>query len=177
MPYKKVNNLTFEDARIVFRNFSGKPSKFNNNGNRNFCVVIEDDDLARQLIDEGWNIKRFKPREDDDSDPNYYIQVAVNFEYNPPSVYLICGNKRTALDEDTIDTLDHAEYRTADLIIRPYCWDVGDKSGIKAYLKTMYVTIEEDELAKKYSGFDEPSVLTPDGFYPTGALDEDDLPF
>lgn len=165
MAYKKVNNLTFEDARIVFRNFAGKASKFNNAGNRNFCVVIEDEERAKALIDEGWNIKRFQPR-DDDEEPNYYIQVAVNFEYNPPSVYLLCGDRRTSLNEDTIDTLDHAEYRTADLIIRPYCWDVGDKSGIKAYLKTMYVTIEEDELARKYADIDNGE-----------NFDDDDLPF
>lgn len=151
MAYRKVSNLTFEDARIVFRNFGGKASKFNTNGNRNFCVVIDDEEKAQAMIEEGWNVKRFRARDDDDTEPGYYIQVAVNFEYNPPSVYLLCGDRREALTEDTIETLDHAEYRTADLIIRPYCWDVGDKSGIKAYLKTMYVTIEEDELAKKYA--------------------------
>ena len=159
-----MNNLTFEDARIVFRNFAGKATKFNNNGNRNFCVVIEDEERALALIEEGWNVKRFKPRDDDD-EPNYYIQVAVNFDYNPPAVYLLCGEKRTALNEDTIDTLDHAEYRTADLIIRPYCWDVGDKSGIKAYLKTMYVTVEEDELARKYAD------------YGATDFDDEDIPF
>lgn len=155
MPYKKVSNLTLEDARIVFRNFSGKPSKFNNDGNRNFCVVIEDPDQASALIEEGWNLKRFRPRDDDDGEPQHYIPVEVEFKYYPPSVYLISGKRRTALNEDTIDILDREEFRAADLIIRPYCWEVGDKSGIKAYLKTMYVTVDEDELAKKYEGYDD----------------------
>lgn len=155
MAYKKVNNLTLQDARIIFRNFAGKASKFNNAGNRNFCVVIEDPEQAQALIDEGWNVKQFRPRDDDEEEPAHYISVAVNFEHNPPSVYLLTGNRRTVLTEDTIDTLDHADFRTADLIIRPYCWDVGDKSGIKAYLKTMYVKVEEDELAKKYAAYDD----------------------
>lgn len=167
MAYKKVNNITLQNARIIFRNFAGKPSKFNNMGNRNFCVVIDDPEQAQALIDEGWNVKQFHPR-DDEEEPAHYISVSVNFEHNPPSVYLITGNRRTVLNEDTIDTLDHADYRTADLIIRPYCWDVGDKCGIKAYLKTMYVTVEEDELAKKYAEYD-------DGVSPDYC--EEDLPF
>lgn len=170
MAYKKVNSLMFEDARIVFRNFAGNASKFNKAGNRNFCVVIEDDDYAQELINEGWNVKQFNLR-DGEEHADHYIQVAVNFEYNPPSVYLICGEERTVLDEDTIDTLDHAEFRTADLIVRPYCWEVNDKSGIKAYLKTMYVTIEEDELAKKYG--------THGGYSDAGGPDigDEDYPF
>ena len=165
MPYKKVNNLTLEDARIIFRNFEGKQTKFNNAGNRNFCVVIEDEEKALALIDDGWNVKKFRPRDDDD-EPAYYIQVSVSFEHSPPAVYLITGNKRTVLDAETIKILDHAEYRTADLIIRPYCWDVGDKSGVKAYLKTMYVKVEEDELAKKYAEFED-----------CESVDDEDLPF
>lgn len=166
MPYKKVKNLTLEDARVVFRNFSGKATKFNNAGNRNFCVVIEDEEQAARLIEEGWNVKQFRSRDDDDGEPQHYIQVAVEFDYYPPSVYLLCGDKRTTLDEDTIDILDREEFRTADMILRPYCWYVGDKSGIKAYLKTMYVTVDEDDLAKKYAAYDD-----------ADALSDEDLPF
>lgn len=153
MAYKKTNNIMIEDARLIFKNFSGEESKFNRAGNKNFCVVL-DHDMADDLVAEGWNIKYLRPREDGE-EPTPYLQVTVAYGNIPPKVIMIAGRNKTPLDSVSIGTLDYAEIANVDLVIRPYNWEVNGKQGIKAYLKTMYVEIEQDAFASKYDFDDE----------------------
>lgn len=144
----RLKNVSIENARICFRNFSGKAGTFNAEGIRNFCVIL-DDRLADQMKEDGWNVKYLKPREEGET-PQPYISVAVSYRNIPPKIVLVTSHGKSVLSEDTVGTLDWAEIENVDLIFSPYPWEMNGRSGIKAYLKTMYVTISEDEFESKY---------------------------
>ena len=145
-----ANNLVLEGVRIGFRNFEGKAGKFNNAGNRNFCVFIDDLDLANKLGEDGWNIRYLPAREEGDP-PRAYLQVKVRFDPIPPKIVLVSSKGKKVLDETNINILDWAEIQNVDIIIRPYNWHTMGGTGIAAYVQTMYVTIVEDEIELKYS--------------------------
>lgn len=151
-------NIVIENARIAFRNFSGKEGKFNPAGRRNFCVFFEPD-LGRQLEQDGWNIRWLQPR-DENEEEQAYLQVAVSYDNIPPKVILVTGKGKSQLDEESINILDWAEIENIDLIIRPYNWDVNGKTGVKAYVKSMYVTLVEDEFESKYVDVPDSAVNT-----------------
>lgn len=145
-------NLSIENARMIFLNFEGREEKYNRRGDRNFAVALEAP-LAEQLAIDGWNIKCIQPH-DEYEEPLYYLPVAVSYSNIPPKVYLVTSRNKVLLDEDTVAQVDTLDIATTDLIITPYNWEVNGKSGVKAYLKTAYITIEEDEFAYKYDRSD-----------------------
>lgn len=143
MATANVNNVVIENAHIWARNFKGEEHlPYNPKGRRNFCLSL-DPDLAQEMIDEGWNVKY-------DRDDIPYIPVAVSYDKYPPKIYKVTSRGKTLLDEETVGDLDDDEIVGIDLILRPYCWNVNGSNGVKAYVKNMYVTIQENALYDKY---------------------------
>lgn len=139
--------LQIDDAKIIFRNFSGKASKFNREGDRNFAVVIEDEEIAEALTKEGWNVKIKPPREVSDT-PFMYLPVKVKFNMRGPNVYLRSGEATNKLDDESIDILDNIDIISSDMDIRPYDWDVQGKTGRTAYLQSIRVDQQIDRFSR-----------------------------
>lgn len=148
-PNARLDTITFENSRLIFKNFSGEPTKLNRAGGvRGFNLVLSEEEYESMLRD-GWNVKRRDPREEGD-DPLFHLPVKVSFGGRPPTIVLITSSGRTFLDEETVGILDKQIAVNVDLIIRPYHWDVNGTTGVSAYLQTMYFTMEEDDLQRKY---------------------------
>lgn len=145
--------LQIDDARIIFKNFEGRGDKFNREGDRNFSLLIEDENTANALIKEGWNVK-IKPGREEGDDPFMRLPVKVKFTDYGPNVYLVTGNRRNELDEESIGCLDNIEIESVDMDIRPYDWEVNGRTGRTAYLQSMEVVQRIDRFAARYSGND-----------------------
>lgn len=148
MSKKNLPLLEIEDAKIIWRNFKGEAKEFNAQGDRNFCVVL-DEDTAKALMKDGWNVKPLKKREEDD-EQEYFTQIKVKFGKRPPKIVKYKNGKAIELDEESVANLDDADISHVDLIINPWEWNVQGKSGVKGYLKSGYFTIAEDRFESKY---------------------------
>lgn len=148
MEIRHLNNgiCQIDDARICFRNFSGEAGKYNREGDRNFAVIIPDQEIADEMIDRGWNVKIKEPREEGE-DPFMYLTVKVKFNGNGPHVYVQSGRNMNQLDEESVGMIDDIDISSVDLDIRPYEWEVNDKTGVTAYLQSMKVVQNIDRFA------------------------------
>lgn len=153
--------LQIDDARLIFRNFSGKPDKFNREGDRNFAIVIPTQEQADALLNDtnewgvGWNVKIKPPREDGD-EPFRYLKVKLSFNDRGPAIYLNSGGNRRRLTEETIGILDNIDIERVDLDIRPYD-DTGNYGPFRsAYLQAMEVVQNIDRFAARYAGEEYP---------------------
>lgn len=150
--------LQIDDAKIIFKNFEGRGDKFNREGDRNFSLLIEDPDTADALIKEGWNV-RIKEGRDPDDGPFMRLPVKVKFTDYGPNVYLITGDRRNELDEESIACLDNIDIESVDMDLRPYDWEVNGRTGRTAYLQSMQVIQRIDRFAARYASMHEDEKL------------------
>ena len=141
--------LQIEDARIIYRNFAGVGSKYNREGDRNFAVIIPNQEIADELIADGWAVKIKPPRDEDDS-PFMYLPVKIKFNNRGPAAYVKSGNSVQRLNEDTIGMLDEIDIQSVDMDLRAYDWEVNGKTGRSAYLQAINVIQNIDRFVAQY---------------------------
>jgi len=157
---ERIDDVTVKGIKgnqIIFRNFEGQANKFNNAGDRNFCLII-DDELADELESKGFTIKRTKGGDDYDSVP--YIKIKVGFTLksgednpHPPRIFKIDSAGYRMLDKNTVKVLDGCRFKNVDLEFRGNSYidrDTGEPK-YSAYLSSFYATLEESDLEREYN--------------------------
>ena len=178
---KRVSNIVIENANIIpgFKNFSGRVTRGNPTGKRQFCVEL-DWELAEKLKNDGWNVKvytynpeqfaelskdgwnvKLKVSEDPDAEPLVFLQVNVRFDKVPPKILMVSKKNEIQIGESEVKDLDEYSFIKTNVIISPYHYETADKSGITAYLHTLYAVIDESPLDR----------------WRSERIDDDDLPF
>ena len=184
--HRRLGNVTIEDAQLMFRNFAGEEGPYNAAGDRSFSIRLTPED-AQMLLKDGWNVKTRPPREEGD-DEMHYIKVAVSYKNRPPTVVIVTQRwnrqtqafepARTTLPEDFVELVDSLDIAKADLVLNPYRWNVRGETGIKAYLKSIYITVQQDDLELKYAQIpevDQRGNLMEIGSAPHEAFDPDEV--
>lgn len=170
----KRNTIEIENAQIRFKNFSGvqkqanvggRMTVVNDQGNRNFNVILDptksniywnkelvtNPDFGQELASLGFSVS-VKPGREEGESTEYRLPVHIGFGNITPEIYLICNNKKTLLTEDTIGTLDGADIIQADITInngKPYIARDGSEK-VKAWCNVAYFTIAQSRFASKY---------------------------
>lgn len=147
--------LQIEDARIIYRNFGGEASKYNRKGDRNFAVIIPNQEICDQLTAEGWNVKIKPPRDEDDT-PFMFLPVKVKFNNRGPNIYVQSAGNVKRLTEETVGMLDEIDIQSVDMDLRPYDWKVNGKEGRSTYLQAMNVIQNIDRFGAQYAAQDLP---------------------
>ena len=157
-----MKKLCIENAKIILRNFSGKPTEYNPNGGHRTCGVLLPESYSAEMVDilreEGWNIRETKVR-DEYQVPRYFIPVEFKYGFRPPKIVIMDEEDRNTMveiGEDEIDSLDWMDIEYADVMLNPYEWSVRGTSGVKAYVSSMYVHRVVDELSQKYAASKDP---------------------
>ena len=151
--------LEINDARILWPNFEGRGDRFNKQGDRNFTLIIPDQEIAEALMNDkskygdGWIVK-IKQRDENEA-PFMNMKVKVSFNGRGPNIYLVSGNKQVALNEDTVKCLDYIDIVSCDMDIRPYDGEMPNGQTFRtAYLSAMRVYQRVDRFANDDEYFD-----------------------
>lgn len=154
--FSNNGKILMDNVKIKYPNFAGIRKQFNDEGDRNFVVVIEDPEIAEELRERGFNIK-IKTPDNPGEVPEMQFKVVVSYRYSAPIAYLKTGRKLKELTEETIGILDSIEMERVDLDLRlGKEWSAGGRTGRTAYLDKIVVVQEVDRFLARYAEDEHP---------------------
>ena len=176
-------NLNVEDAAIIYKNFSGKPTIVNPSGGKRTFSLALNKEFGARLSEMGWNVKVKEVRDQLEEGektrtvnwPEYESTYATEFDHAliyteivanenseyPPKIYRVSefnGEKTMSLiPPEQWGRLDDFELTGIDLVVHPYTHgrSIANPNAKKGYLKSMYAvtTPVDDGFGGKYADY------------------------
>lgn len=169
----KFEIVRFDHSRICYKHFSGLPDNFHREGDRDFSIIIDDENVVEELRAAGWNVVSKPNREGDGMFNTLRVKVKYSGgderkKWLDPTVLLQTGSTMVKLNESTIALLDNMDIEDISIDIRAYDWTNNGKSGRTAELHGMKVVQRLDRFGAEYEDY-----LRNNG----GIAEEEPLPF
>lgn len=149
------------NTKFIFKtNFAGNPDndKFGSR-TRKGNIIIPDEAMARELAEEGFNVRTTTPKEGEEEGfmPKNFVSIILNFDSDvaksrPPHVYMVSGdNDPRELFEDTVGEIDNTYVLNVNVTLEKSYSKRYDRWLL--YIKTMYVEqdMEDDPFASIYA--------------------------
>lgn len=155
-PLRELPLFSIEGLEFVYKtNFAGEERPpYDDAGKRYFNAKIPDDNVARQMEAEGWNVKWTKPGpthpNPEEHVPEPFIVVNIGFKFRAPTIVLIRDGKPTYITEKTLTLLDSVEFESVDIVVRARRHEVNG-GGYKAWLAEFYGHQKLSDMGKKYA--------------------------
>lgn len=173
---KYGHTYCLKDCKTVFENFSGRPSRYNPNGARNFNVKINDPAIVQELINDGFNVTPLKKLSEDSPD-EWKLKMTLNYrqtennEVDPrdPQIKEVFEGRTAELTRHNVHSLDQMRIKKANIEFNPYYYEKGENK-CTAYVNRAKFWVVDDW----FTNDEEEPVAE---MQPALEVDEDDIPF
>lgn len=131
-------------TNLIFRNFSGRESQWNEAGNRVTGIIVPPN-RVNEFVDSGFNVKMYVPKTDPQAEPIYYINAKIRYDNYPPLIYIKTpfSEPLEIKEESDLNQIDRSEIDFVDVKLNL------SKKGA-AYIDKMYVNTIVDDFEEKY---------------------------
>lgn len=153
MLLEKLNDYSYvlKNVQTTYENFSGRPGRYNEEGNRNFVVKIDDPAIAQALINDGFYLKKLEKLDDDAPD---VWHMKISFKYKPTpnneidpydvKIKVIMNGQSAEMNRHNVNGIDKLIIRSASVQFHPYRWDKKDPHKASAWLDSAKLRVESD---------------------------------
>lgn len=134
--------------------FDGREDVYNTPGDHNFTISLPED-IAKEMASQGWNVREREGREEGDP-PEWTLECKISDKFGVPPIFFIKRGRKFRIEAlEELREVRRDSCSKLNVILQPSPWTNGMRSGITAYVKEMYVEINESRFAAEYADFEE----------------------